>query len=65
MMGSVESQFNPEDAAAAHEFVLSKIPMQRYGSNEEVANLALFLAGNESTFCTGGIHMIDGGFIAI
>ncbi|HEY0461793.1 MAG TPA: SDR family NAD(P)-dependent oxidoreductase [Pyrinomonadaceae bacterium] len=64
MMRSLESQFNPQDAAAAHEFVLSKVPMARYGTNEEVANLALFLAGNESTFCTGGIHMIDGGFIA-
>ena len=65
MMRSLESQFNPEDAAAAHEFVLSKVPMARYGTNEEVANLALFLASDESTFCTGGIHMIDGGFTAI
>ena len=64
MIRSLESQFNPEDTAAAHDFILSKIPMQRYGTNEEVANLALFLAGDESTFCTGGIHMIDGGFIA-
>ena len=64
MMRSLESQFNPEDTAAAHEFVLSKVPMGRYGTNEEVANLALFLAGDESTFCTGGIHMIDGGFTA-
>ncbi len=64
MIRSLESQFNPEDPSAAHEFVLSKIPMQRYGTNEEVANFALFLAGGESTFCTGGIHMIDGGFIA-
>jgi len=64
MIRSLESQFNPEDPAAAQEFVLSKIPLQRYGTNEEVANLALFLAGGESTFCTGGIHMIDGGFTA-
>jgi len=64
MMRSLESQFNPADATAAHEFVLSKVPMNRYGTNEEVANLALFLASDESTFCTGGIHMIDGGFIA-
>ena len=64
MMRSLESQFNPEDTAAVHEFVLSKVPMGRYGTNEEVANLALFLGSDESTFCTGGIHMIDGGFIA-
>ncbi len=64
MIRSLESQFSPEDAAAGQEFILSKIPMGRYGTNEEVANLALFLAGNESTFCTGAIHMIDGGFVA-
>lgn len=64
MMRSLETQFNTEDPAAAHEFVLSKVPMGRYGTNEEVANLALFLASDESTYCTGGIHMIDGGFTA-
>jgi NAD(P)-dependent dehydrogenase (short-subunit alcohol dehydrogenase family) len=64
MMRSLESQFNPEDVAAAHEFVLSKVPMQRYGTNEEVANLALFLASDEASYCTGSIHMIDGGFTA-
>lgn len=64
MIRSLEAQFNPEDPAAAHDFVLSKVPMGRYGTNEEVANLALFLASDESTFCTGGIHMIDGGFVA-
>jgi NAD(P)-dependent dehydrogenase (short-subunit alcohol dehydrogenase family) len=64
MMRSLEAQFNPEDHAAGHEFVLSLVPMKRYGTNEEVANLALFLGSDESTYCTGGIHMIDGGFTA-
>jgi NAD(P)-dependent dehydrogenase (short-subunit alcohol dehydrogenase family) len=64
MILSLETQFNPEDPAAAHDFVLSKIPMNRYGTNEEVANLALFLASDESSYCTGGIHMLDGGWTA-
>ncbi len=64
MIHSLEEQFNPDDVAAAHEFILSKVPMGRYGTNEEVANLALFLASDESSYCTGGIHMIDGGFTA-
>ena len=64
MIRSLESQFSPEDQAAGHEFIVSLVPMKRYGTNEEVANLALFLASDESTYCTGGIHMIDGGFIA-
>lgn len=64
MIHSLEQQFSPEDHKAGQDFVLSLIPMKRYGTNEEVANLALFLASDESSFCTGGIHMIDGGWIA-
>ena len=64
MIRSLESQFSPDDIAAGREFILSLVPMKRYGTNEEVANLALFLGSDESSYCTGGIHMIDGGFIA-
>lgn len=64
MIRSLEQQFNPDDTAAAHEYILSLVPMKRYGTNEEVASLALFLASDESSFCTGSIHMIDGGFTA-
>ncbi len=39
----------------------SRIPMQRYGYPEEVANMMLFLASDESSFCTGGVYMVDGG----
>jgi len=64
MIRSLESQFSPADAAAGQAFILSNIPMQRYGTNEEVANLALFLASDEASYCTGAIHMIDGGWTA-
>ncbi|MEE9147395.1 MAG: SDR family NAD(P)-dependent oxidoreductase [Candidatus Tectomicrobia bacterium] len=39
----------------------SRIPLQRYGDPEEVARLMLFLASDESSFCTGGVYMVDGG----
>ena len=32
--------------------------------NEEVARLALFLGSDESSYCSGSIHMIDGGLTA-
>ncbi len=39
----------------------SRIPLKRYGAPEEVARLMLFLASDESSFCTGGVYMVDGG----
>lgn len=39
----------------------SRIPLKRYGNPEEVARLMLFLASDESSFCTGGVYMVDGG----
>lgn len=42
----------------------SRIPLRRYGDPEEVARLMLFLASDESSFCTGGVYMVDGGISA-
>ena len=38
-----------------------RIPLQRYGEPQEVAKVMLFLASDESSFCTGGVYMVDGG----
>jgi NAD(P)-dependent dehydrogenase (short-subunit alcohol dehydrogenase family) len=40
------------------------VPMGRYGTYEEVARLALFLASEEASYCTGGTFVVDGGFVA-
>jgi 2-keto-3-deoxy-L-fuconate dehydrogenase len=37
--------------------------MGRLGTAEEIAQLALYLASDESAFTTGAIHVIDGGWI--
>ncbi len=38
-----------------------RIPLRRYGNPEEVARMMLFLGSDESSFCTGGVYMVDGG----
>ena len=38
-----------------------RIPLQRYGDPAEVARLMLFLSSDDSSFCTGGVYMVDGG----
>lgn len=37
------------------------LPLQRVGMPEDVAGLALFLASEASSYCTGGVFMVDGG----
>jgi 2-keto-3-deoxy-L-fuconate dehydrogenase len=43
------------------EFV-ARQPMGRLGKPEEIATLAVYLASDESSFTTGQIHVIDGGW---
>ena len=40
---------------------LSAIPMRRFGMPRDAANLALFLASDESSFITGQVIVLDGG----
>ncbi|MDE0991701.1 MAG: SDR family NAD(P)-dependent oxidoreductase [Rhodospirillales bacterium] len=43
------------------DFMLSKIPMSRFGKVEEMASLVAWLASEECSFSTGGVFDISGG----
>jgi 2-keto-3-deoxy-L-fuconate dehydrogenase len=44
------------------EAFVARQPMGRLGTAEEIAQLALYLASDESSFTTGAIHLADGGW---
>lgn len=64
MMRSLESGFAQAVAVQpdqVKQLIVGQLPRGRYGTPEEVANLMLFLASDESSHCTGGVYPVDGG----
>ena len=43
------------------DFMLSKIPIGRFGEIDEIASLVCWLASEECSFSTGGVFDISGG----
>jgi 2-keto-3-deoxy-L-fuconate dehydrogenase len=50
------------DAEQVRREFIARQPMGRLGKPEEVAELAVYLASDESSFTTGQTHVIDGGW---
>ncbi len=42
--------------------MMKMLPIKRVGTPEEIAALALYLAADESAYCTGSVFTADGGF---
>jgi 3alpha(or 20beta)-hydroxysteroid dehydrogenase len=52
--------FTEIDTAA----VYKSLPLGRIGQPREIANLALFLASDDASYCTGAEFVVDGGMLA-
>lgn len=48
--------------AGGRDMFVSRQPMGRLGTADEIASLAVYLASDESAFTTGVAHIIDGGW---
>lgn len=64
MIQSLEQQWAPNAPEKIKARMETGVPMHRYGTPEEVARLALFLASDESSYCSGTSFPIDGGMSA-
>ena len=61
MIHDLEKGFFPDDPSQGQAALEGGTLLKRYGDAMEVAPLMLFLASDESRYCTGGIYMVDGG----
>jgi 3-oxoacyl-[acyl-carrier protein] reductase len=59
--GFIETEMSVRARRRAGESVLDRIPAQRFGKPQEVANLVLFLASELSDYITGQAIPVDGG----
>jgi len=53
-----------DPAVAAVDAMVSRVPLGRAGRPIEVARMALFLASDEASYCTGMEFVVDGGSVA-
>ncbi len=65
--GATETPLTKELFAdeATRQSLVNATPLGRLGQAEDVVGLAIFLAADESAYCTGGTYMVDGGLTAI
>ncbi len=61
MIHSLESMLNPADPASVGSRYQQNIPIGRYGTAEEVANLVQFLCSDLASNITGAHYVVDGG----
>ena len=64
MMRSIEEQSAVGHADQVKAALNAQVAMRRYGTNEEIAEMALFLASSRASYSTGGVFLADGGFLA-
>ena len=61
--GFIQTQMTENLPDEIKKGILSKIPFGRYGESEEVAQLVLFLASDNSDYITGQVINVDGGMV--
>ena len=61
MIHALEAMLNPDDPNAVGARYQQNIPIGRYGTPEEVANLVIFLSSDLAGNITGAQYVVDGG----
>ena len=63
--GFIESPMTNELNDDQKKIIMNKIPMKRFGLPEDVANMALFLTSDHSSYITGQTFHVNGGMLML
>jgi NAD(P)-dependent dehydrogenase (short-subunit alcohol dehydrogenase family) len=63
--GAITTRISPAPGSELHQRQISKTFLGRIGQPHEVAHAALFLASDESSYITGAVLAVDGGWTAM
>lgn len=61
--GPIDTDMIQGTMAMAQDEILARVPLNRLGKPEEVAELAVYLLSDRAGFISGSIHTIDGGYL--
>jgi 3-oxoacyl-[acyl-carrier protein] reductase len=62
--GFIDTEMTQALTEAQKEEILKKVPMQKLGKPEDIAEAAVFLASSMSNYVTGQVVTVDGGMLA-
>ena len=65
MMRRIEKDMNPDHPNEVMKGFEASVPFGRYAESGEIADMALFLASQDSKYITGCIHVVDGGMLTV
>ena len=60
--GVVETEMSSEVIRRAQDIILNSVALKRLGQPEEIAKVVAFLASDDSSYITGEVIRVDGGF---
>lgn len=59
--GFIETEMTEEMSAEKKAAFANHIPLKRFGSAQDIANVVVFLAGDKASYITGEVIKVDGG----
>ncbi len=61
--GFIETDMTKALSEEVSQHFLNQIPMNRFGTTKDIANMVLFLASDYSNYITGQVFRVDGGLV--